>query len=210
MVASKANSVSVSGEPNRGMIEDILKGYSSRITNPLLPEFIKQFYAHFSREECIDAPDDTWFAIANSALTFASFRKKNEAKIRVYNPDKEHHGWESPYTVVEMVNTDMPFLVDSVTAELNRQGFKIYQILHPVIHSLRNENGELLEILPDKSQAKDSVIHESFIHFQVTGTMNQAALEALEAGLFYVLKNVSHAVEDWKPMLQAIEQLSHQ
>ena len=43
--------------------------------------------------------------------------------MRVYNPDFEQHGWQSPHTVVEIVTDDMPFLVDSVTMELSRQGY---------------------------------------------------------------------------------------
>ena len=52
-------------------------------------------------------------------------------KLRVYNPRAEEHGWSSPHTVIEIVNDDMPFLVDSVTMEVNRQGYTLHLFVPP-------------------------------------------------------------------------------
>ena len=52
-------------------------------------------------------------------------------------------GWDSPYTVIEIVSDDMPFLVDSVTMELSRQGYAIELIVHPVMRVVRDGDGEL-------------------------------------------------------------------
>ena len=49
-------------------------------------------------------------------------RGTGEIKVHVYNPDPERDGWDSPHTIVEIVTDDMPFLVDSVTMELAREG----------------------------------------------------------------------------------------
>ena len=54
-------------------------------------------------------------------------------KLRVYNPRLDEHGWQSTHTVIEIVNDDMPFLVDSVTMEVNRQGLTLHLIVHPVL-----------------------------------------------------------------------------
>ena len=43
-------------------------------------------------------------------------RAPGAAKVRVYNPEFEQHGWQSTHTAVEIVTDDMPFLVDSVDA----------------------------------------------------------------------------------------------
>jgi hypothetical protein len=51
-----------------------------------------------------------------------------ELKVHVYNPDVEEHGWDSPYTVVETVIADMPFLVDSVTMEVTRHGSAMHLV----------------------------------------------------------------------------------
>ena len=63
------------------------------------------------------------------ALDFARRREPGEPNVRVYNPDFEQHGWQSTHTVVEIVTDDMPFLVDSMSMELNRQ-----DVGHPPAH----------------------------------------------------------------------------
>jgi glutamate dehydrogenase len=35
--------------------------------------------------------------------------------VRAFNPSPEEHGFQSTHTIVEIVNDDLPFLVDSVT-----------------------------------------------------------------------------------------------
>jgi glutamate dehydrogenase len=48
-------------------------------------------------------------------------------------------GWQSTHTIIEIVNDDMPFLVDSVTMEVNRQGLTLHLIVHPIIAVLRGK-----------------------------------------------------------------------
>lgn len=43
------------------------------------------------------------------------------------------HGWESSHTVLQVVNDDMPFLVDSVTMALADLGIGVHVLGHPVV-----------------------------------------------------------------------------
>ena len=79
--------------------------------------------------------------------------------MRVYNPRLEQHGWQSTHTVVEIVNDDMPFLVDSVSIELNRHGLGIHLIIHPVLAVRRDSAGRLQDLgLP--SEMPDGIARE--------------------------------------------------
>ena len=51
---------------------------------------------------------------AVSHLDFGKIRKPGIPLLRVFNPDEKQHGYQSPYTIIEMVNDNMPFLVDSL------------------------------------------------------------------------------------------------
>ena len=48
-----------------------------------------------------------------------------------------------PATVVEIVNDDMPFLVDSVTAALNGEGVTVHLVIHPILRVARDGDGKL-------------------------------------------------------------------
>ncbi len=61
--------------------------------------------------------------------------------MRVFNPRLDENGWESAHTVVEIVGDDMPFLVDSVTMEINRQGLTLHLIIHPVMRGRARRQG---------------------------------------------------------------------
>ncbi|AMR77587.1 NAD-glutamate dehydrogenase [Cupriavidus nantongensis] len=122
------------------------------------------------------------------------------ARIRVYNPNLEEHGWHSDHTVVEIVNDDMPFLVDSVTMEINRQGLALHSAIHPVFRVWRGGSG-IERIAPaGAGEAGDGSRLESFIHFEIDRTGESSRLDALRNGISQVLVDVRAAVEDWPKM----------
>jgi glutamate dehydrogenase len=123
------------------------------------------------------------------------------ARIRIYNPTLEEHGWHSDHTVVEIVNDDMPFLVDSVTMEINRQGLALHSAIHPVFRVWRSAAGGIERIaLGGAGEPGDNSRLESFIHFEVDRSGEAARLDALRSGIARVLGDVRAAVEDWPAM----------
>ncbi|WP_287497005.1 NAD-glutamate dehydrogenase [Pandoraea sp. CB10b_02] len=71
-----------------------------------------------------------------------------EPRIRIYNPTLDQHGWHCSHTVIEIVNDDMPFLVDSVTMEINRQGLALHSAFHPVYRIRRDPSGKRIAVVP--------------------------------------------------------------
>ena len=70
-------------------------------------------------------------------------RHPGHAKIRIYNPDPTTDGWSSPHTIVEIVNDDMPFLVDSVSLAINASGRTVHLVIHPILSVMRDPKGRL-------------------------------------------------------------------
>src|SRR6516164_2144494 len=124
--------------------------------------------------------------------------KTGAARVRVYNPQRGKDGWESTHTVIDIVNDNMPFLVDSVTMEVNRQGLTLHLIIHPVIKTRRDANGALIDILPSES-IKDA-LSESVIHVEVDRQTDPTRLKDLETGVLRVLGDVRRAVTDYANM----------
>ena len=118
-------------------------------------------------------------------------------KLRVYNPKLEQNGWQSTHTVVEIVNDDMPFLVDSVGIEINRHGLNIHLVIHPVLAARRDEAGRLVD-LGTAEQVGDG-LRESFM-LEIDRQTRPEVLTQLEADLRRVLGDVRHAVQDWQAM----------
>jgi glutamate dehydrogenase len=162
-------------------------------------EFVRQYYHWVPAKDLADRnPLDLCGAVVAHWRT-AKRRERGEAKVLVYNPDLERDGWHSPYTVVEIVSDDMPFIVDSVTMELSRQGYGIELIVHPVIRVVRDDDGELTEVLEPGSTAP-GMVTESVIHAEVARQDDPDRLAVLRAGVELVLEEVEAAVDDWAPM----------
>jgi glutamate dehydrogenase len=79
---------------------------------PQVEAFARQYYGWVDAADLEDRSPIDAYGAALSHWSFASRREPGEWKIRVYNPHFEEHGWQSTHTVIEMVNDDMPFLVD--------------------------------------------------------------------------------------------------
>jgi NAD-specific glutamate dehydrogenase len=78
---------------------------------------------------------------------FAERRRTGRAKIRVYNPDPAADGWSSPHTIVEIVNDDMQFLVDSVCLAINASRRFVHLVIFSILTVARDLFGQLREIL---------------------------------------------------------------
>ena len=98
--------------------------------------------------------------------------------MRAFNPSLEEHGFQSTHTIVEIVNDDMPFLVESVTIEVNRHGLTLHLIVHPVIAVLRAAAGLLWRLAAD---TVGKATCESFIHVEVDRITDAGQRQCLEA-----------------------------
>src|ERR1700730_16758876 len=76
--------------------------------------FVRQYYQWVPPEDLANRSVRDLYGAAVSHWDLAQQRGRKEAKVRVYNPERDRDGWESPHTVIEIVTTDMPFIVDSI------------------------------------------------------------------------------------------------
>src|SRR5205085_3861826 len=118
-----------------------------------------------------------------------------------YYPRTEEHGWSSSHTVIEIVNDVLPFLVDSGTMEVNRQGNTLHLFNHPLFTTRRDPEGQLESFAPPGGEGKP----ESLIHVEVDREIDPAKLKGLGEGILHVLADVRAAYEDWEAMRARME-----
>src|SRR5215212_1877326 len=165
--------------------------------------FVRRYFAHVAPDDVIYTSFDTLLGGALSLWEFGTQRTPGLPKIRLFNPTLEKNGFETEHTVVEIVNDDMPFLVDSVTAEFNKRDRKIHLLLHPIIHARRDASGNRLEII-DTGSAGTSAMVESYMHVEIDQETEPAELESMRAALETILHQVRLAVIDWRAMRQRL------
>ena len=158
--------------------------------------FLHQYFANVPYEDMQGRSTEIMGQAAMSHLDFARVRKPGTALLRIFNPVEKQHGYQSAYTIVEMVNDNMPFLVDSVSAAINRQGLAIHMTVHPILRVRRDGRGKLQEVL----QSGDDGIAESYVRFAVDREPDQQHLKVLEHEIQKVLADVRVSVRDWRKM----------
>ena len=153
--------------------------------------FAAELYARMSEDELPVHGADGWAAMACDLLDFARVRKPGAPSVRLFNPTQASHGWESPHTVLQIVNDDMPFLVDSVTMALAERGIGVHVLGHPVVHIARDRSGRLTAVGEGPL--------ESVMHLEID-RLPAAAMREVERGIRAVLGDVRAIVSDWAAM----------
>ena len=174
--------------------------------------YLKDYYEHLAEEDARAYPGELLAARAETHRRTAAHRFPGVANITIAD--------EADRSVVYIVTDDMPFLVDSVNAELVRQNAPIRLVMHPLFVVTRNrESGELVKVarvpshlgissgdtaaMPNLSHLiaqGDNASHmESWIAVEID-RVDDAKRAALTEGIGRVLADVRAAVEDWPKM----------
>ena len=170
--------------------------------------FVRRFYSHVPPEDILDRAPEDLYGAALSLWRFAETRPPGRARLRVIDPHVEEEGWRSPRTIVEIVNDDMPFLVDSVTAALAGEGFAVNLVIHPILRVERDAEGRLAALRDDAAGNGDGAgLRESFMHVEISAESGGARLDALTAALERVLGEVRAAVTGWAAMRARIQRV---
>ncbi|MBW1599907.1 NAD-glutamate dehydrogenase [Streptomyces sp. JJ38] len=178
-----------------------------------LEAYLQRYYLHTAPEDLDDREPVDVLGAALSHHRLAQQRPQGTANVRVYTPSVEENGWTCTHTVVEVVTDDMPFLVDSVTNELTREGRGIHVVIHPQVIVRRDVTGKLLEVLDagrdplsqrpsthTPEQLPPDAVTESWIHVEIDRETDATDLQQITLDLRRVLSDVREAVEDWHKM----------
>ena len=160
--------------------------------------FIEQLYSRVVPEDVARYGPDDLATLAARAYDFMAERKPGAPKIRCETIKLEHSADSNSVTVVEIVNDDMPFLVDSVMGEITERKPEIRLVAHPVF-GVRRTGTKLSAI--DAPNAVDT--RESFIHIHLAPIPDDACGELVRA-LQNVLGEVRLAVLDWRAMRERV------
>ncbi len=162
--------------------------------------FVRQYYRWVSPDDLAERSPLDAYGAALAHFTLGRVRKPGTTQVHVYNPHPDADGWQSSHTAIEIVTDDMPFLIDSVSMELNRRGYGVHLIIHPVMNVRRDGDGRLVELLPQHGAPPPGATPESVIHIEVDRQTDPTELEELRAHLLRVIGEVRAAVEDWPSM----------
>lgn len=175
-----------------------------------LSEFASAYFESADPDEILARGPATLFGIASAHWRLLDApRTDRTARVRVFNPTLAEDGFMSDHTSVQIVNDNMPFLVDSVTMAVNRSGRTAHWIVHPLLHVARNAQGRPEAVSSAAGSNGNGSIDpiESLIMVECDRILGAAERDALARDLERVLGDVRAAVQDWPAMLERVQAL---
>lgn len=157
----------------------------------------KELSASRTEKDRRDYDDKAMERIATTHVVLTAERKKNKPNIWVSTSyrkgvtDEGDQKTTHAYTVLDIVNDDMPFLVDSITADLNRQSLLVESLLHPIVE---HEDDQLL----------------SHIHIRLHRALSETHIKTLQKRLELILEDVRQTTQNWKNMRSCVARLAQE
>lgn len=178
--------------------EAVLAALKGRLPTPRQKDalaFAAAFCRRTSEVDFATRSADEWAALLAGFFEYCRDRKADAPKVRIFNPSLDEHGWESSHTVIQILNDDMPFLVDSVGMAITAHESLVHAMIHPVMHVSRDPAGHLLGF-------QDDAKAESFMHIEIDRQAEAEDMRRLEASILTALSDVRSCVADWAKMRQ--------
>jgi len=147
--------------------------------------------------------------LASSALVAAQYRLGSQrspgaTRVAVYAPDDP----AGCGPALQIVTDNATMLMDSVTVLLHRIGVAYKAIMNPVFRVRRGASGELLEIVPAQQATFGDGIDETWVHVQLSGSVDKRALAEAEKLLPRVLADARQVALDSTAMAATLRGLA--
>jgi glutamate dehydrogenase len=185
------------------------KNFSKQESENLLT-LTREYFNVVSEEELVDRDLYDIYGMILSFWHHMYHRGPDETKIRVYNPVYEQCGWRSKHTVIEVINDDRPFLVDTLLMVLNQLDLGMHFLMYVgaciVKRGADNEALVVYETNANNVPTKD-VQQESLILVEVDRQNDDPAIfEKIKLALQEAYDKVSLVVDDYGNMKQKLSE----
>jgi glutamate dehydrogenase len=177
-----------------------------------MADLIRLYYRYIPPEEILGEDPVDLVGTVRTHRGLAGQRVPGRPAVRVFNPNAEADGWRTAGTVVQLVTDDMPYLVESVSAELVRGGLQVHRVFHPIVVVSRDVAGGLRDVLTD-AEADDppaDALAESWMSIEVDLITDADRSREVENRLLSVLNDVREVVEDTDRMAGTARALADQ
>ncbi|MFM9942512.1 MAG: NAD-glutamate dehydrogenase [Hyphomicrobiaceae bacterium] len=137
---------------------------------------------------------------------FAALRRKPPGRhaVRLRDGQLKSRTGAVPVTVLEIVNDDRPFLLDSVMGEVQARGHQVLLVLHPIFKTRRTPEGVLDAVTAPGDSSWHDGHQESYIAV-VMERLPVAAWAPISEAMSSLLDQVRTVVDDWRPMLARVK-----
>jgi glutamate dehydrogenase len=144
-------------------------------------QFFEALYRNAAPEDVNRYAPGALAALAGLVRQRLEKRKQGNSLVDLFNPSAESKDYPENECVLVAINDDMPFLFDSLTAELQAQNARVRAVFHPIVQHDGQTTSVIVAVL-------DPVI-------------DSGRQQAIADGARAVFAQVWEAVRDWRKMM---------
>ncbi len=154
--------------------------------DPALLGFFRALYANAMPEDINRYGPEALAALARVVFARVTERKQGESLVSLLLPREETKDYSRNESLLVAANDDMPFLFDSLMAEMNARGLRVRAAFHPIIPMAAGLTSVIVLVL-------DPIMGEERRAAIIDGAKN-------------VFAQVRVAVRDWKQMVSRLSE----
>ncbi|MFV1872305.1 MAG: NAD-glutamate dehydrogenase [Oleiphilus sp.] len=167
--------------------------------------FLSSFVGEFEGRRISDL-----IGLLVSARKFIQRYDGKQAKVSVFDPNLEEHGWQSSHTALLILQKNMPFIVDSMRMTLANREIKTHTIQYSSFEIDRDKSGKITQLKNEIHHANDPSSGEGLVLIEVDRHGDEESKAELQASIEAVLADVDITVQDYSSMQEKISEIKQE
>ncbi len=155
-----------------------------------------EFFEHYTAGDFVDLLN-----FIRSEIN--AYSESSTDRINIINPEPGEHTWASPFSILNLVCPNLPFVIDSIHENLGREEVEIQSLFYAGF-DYNYSDGQLTELSP--SEDDDALL---LVHVQLN-RLNEDEARQLENLIEEILADIRLAVSDFEPMIEQAEKVTEQ
>jgi glutamate dehydrogenase len=167
-----------------------------------LKQFSRRYFDNLPINELRNRSLRDVYGALSGSWNFVQTYNPAQPKVRIFNPEYEKHGWQSPYSVVAVHCKDRSFIVDSLRMELNRRNITIHTIHSNVLTVQRDAKHDLVCLANNnlKRSKESGTSTEALVYIEISRHSDPRVTGEIRQTLIDILDEVRVVVDDFQAM----------
>ncbi|MGF3023034.1 NAD-glutamate dehydrogenase [Methylobacterium aquaticum] len=173
--------------------------------------FVRDLFGRVAPEDLTAYPPEALAELALAARAHLAEARpgRTTSAVRLSDIEVEQGGRRRDLTVLEAVNANRPFLLDSTLADLVARGYQPRLVAHPILGVERDADGALVRVVGETTAQEaggdaGGLARESVIHVHLDRIDDEAARATLVASLARVYADVAVTAADHGAMVERL------
>ena len=188
-----------------GNVKNLIDSRIDPNQSKLINSFVDRIFYHVSLDDLSGRSESNLYSSCLNLWQSVQEFSPKKPLIKVYTPNIKTDGWTSERTIVEVIQNDMPFLVDSVRMLFTKKNITTHFMLHnpiALLHDSKNNIQKIQSVNKDKNSTNITVLFAEIDNLQL------AEQKELEKDLHDVLVEVNASVCDWQAMKDKVQTIA--